>query len=103
MVPGPYSPINPQTGIPLPLPVEQDGVKIPSSQYPHTQLGYREGSKGGYRQTRTWSENGQLIKDIDWTDHSRPQNHPNPHEHIWLPNPTGGSAQRGPTKPLELD
>ncbi|NET47729.1 MAG: hypothetical protein F6K09_03190 [Merismopedia sp. SIO2A8] len=103
MVQRPYIPINPKTGIPLSLPVDQYGVKIPSSPYPHTQLGYQEGRKKSDRQTRTWGENGQLIKDIDWTDHGRPQNHPNPHEHLWLPTPTGGSAQRGPTKTLELD
>ncbi len=38
---------------------------------------------------------GRPVKDIDFTDHGRPQNHPNPHEHKWKPNPTGGT----PTTP----
>ena len=37
---------------------------------------------------------GILI--IDFTDHERPQNHLNPHQHEWIPNPTGGTRIRNP-------
>jgi hypothetical protein len=83
-----------------PLPRDKNGVPIPDSEYPHTQLGNKKGSKGTYRQTREWGSNGQLNKDTDWTDHGRPGNHSNPHDHDWIPNPTGGSLQRGPAKPV---
>jgi hypothetical protein len=83
-----------------PLPRDKNGMPIPDSEYPHTQLGTKKGSKGTYRQTREWGTNGQLKKDTDWTDHGRPSNHPNPHDHEWIPNSTGGSLQRGPAKPF---
>ena len=82
-------------GKPLPLPRGLDGELAPSVASPHTQLGWREGRKGGYRQTREFGENGKPVKDIDWTDHGRPKHHSNPHEHPWMENPTGGSPMRG--------
>jgi RHS repeat-associated protein len=97
----PYIPTNPDTGKPLPLPRDEHGIPIPDSTYPHTQLGGKASRKGDYGQSREWGENGQLNKDIDWTDHGRPNEHPdNPHQHPWLPNPSGGTPQRGPQEPL---
>ncbi|MCH9609382.1 MAG: hypothetical protein S4CHLAM45_05230 [Chlamydiales bacterium] len=52
--------------------------------------------KGKYPQAREFDENGEPVRDIDFTDHGRPKNHPNPHEHKWEPNPTGGTPQRSP-------
>lgn len=41
------------------------------------------------------------MKGIDFTDHGRPQIHPNPHEHPYELNPTGGTPIRGDARPLE--
>jgi hypothetical protein len=40
------------------------------------------------------------VKDIDFTDHGRPDQHENPHEHPYVPNPTGGTPMRGKDRPL---
>ena len=66
----------------------------PEANVPHTELGTREGTKGKYPQAREFDAQGKPVKDIDFTDHERSQNHPNPHEHKWNPNPTGGTPQR---------
>lgn len=80
-----------------PLPVNEDGVPVPSSEYPHSQIGSKEGRNGKYRQTREWGDNGEVKKTTDWTDHGR--GHPNPHDHECIPNPAGGTPKRGPAKP----
>jgi hypothetical protein len=68
----------------------------------HTQLGTREGRKGDYTNAREFDENGKPVKDVDFTDHGLPQTHPdNPHQHPYVPNPTGGTPQRGPAEPLQ--
>ncbi|WDZ74299.1 hypothetical protein PWW31_29230 [Vibrio harveyi] len=88
------------------LPRTEHGVPVPDSDLPHTQLGVKKGRKGAYTQAREWGYdlNGKLEpkRDIDFTDHGRPQNHPNPHQHDWEANPTGGTPQHGFAKPLEL-
>ena len=43
-----------------------------------------------------------VTRDIDFTDHGRPKEHPNPHQHDYIPNPTGGTLQHGPAKDLEI-
>ena len=43
--------------------------------------GQRQGSKGPYKQAREFDENGNPVRDIDHTDHGRPGQHPNPHQH----------------------
>ncbi len=45
-------------------------------------------------------KDGKAVRDIDFTDHGRPQNHTYPHQHRWVENPTGGSLRRGDTEPL---
>jgi hypothetical protein len=82
------------------LPRDANGVPIPDSQYPHTQLGTKQGSKGAYGQAREFGEGGKPVKDIDFTDHGR-SDHPDPHQHRFLENETGGTPKRGPTEPLE--
>lgn len=74
---------------------------VPETDTLHTELGTQNGTKGKYPQARKFDAQGRPVKDIDFTDHGRPQNHPNPHEHKWKPNPTGGIPPRFPeAKPL---
>lgn len=44
-------------------------------------LGTKKGSKGKYSQAREYGDKGELIRDVDFTDHGRPHNHPCPHQH----------------------
>jgi hypothetical protein len=63
-------------------------------------LGVRDDGGGEYRQARQWELNrasGRLepTRDIDFSDHGRPEYHPNPHQHLLMPNnpqkyPAGG-------------
>ncbi|MBS0625363.1 MAG: hypothetical protein JSS32_04865 [Verrucomicrobia bacterium] len=74
---------------------------VPETDAPHTELGTRNGEKGPYPQAREFDAQGKPVKDVDFTDHGRPKNHPNPHEHQWKPNPTGGTPERSnEAKPL---
>ncbi len=81
-------------GNPFPLPRNTHGEFAPSSSAPHSQIGWREGRKSGYRQTREFGEHGKPVKDTDWTDHGRPRQHQSPHDHLWIDNPTGGTPRR---------
>ncbi|WP_323141130.1 RHS repeat-associated core domain-containing protein [Massilia phyllosphaerae] len=86
------------------LPRDPNGnpVRDPEAEGAHTQLGQKDGRRGKYDQGREWDADGNPVKDIDFTDHGRPQqNHPNPHEHRYKPNPTGGTPQHGPAQPLQ--
>ncbi|MFV8987030.1 RHS repeat-associated core domain-containing protein [Serratia fonticola] len=89
-----------------PLPRDSYGNPVPDVELPHTQLGTKKGRKGEYTQAREWGydDNGKLvpIRDIDFTDHGRPKEHPNPHQHDYLPNPTGGTPQHGPAVELVM-
>ncbi|MEV6493687.1 hypothetical protein AB0M20_34465 [Actinoplanes sp. NPDC051633] len=82
------------------LPRDGNGIPTPESDYPHTELGVNDGRHGDYPQAREFDGNGQPVKDVDFTDHGRPSQHPNPHEHPYVPNPTGGSPRRGQAQPL---
>ena len=88
------------------LPRDKFGNPIPDTNIPHTQLGTKSGRKGDYTQAREWGydAHNQLVpkRDIDFTDHGRPGNHPNPHQHDYIMNPTGGTFQHGPAKELEM-
>jgi len=75
------------------LPKNSDGQPVPSSNYPHTQIGLKEGRNTVYRQTREWGYNGDIVKDIDWTNHGR-VDHSMPHVHDYINNITGGSKNR---------
>lgn len=85
------------------LPRDRGGEPTPDSDAdgPYTQLGRKEGGKGSYPQAREFDSDGKPVKDIDFTDHGRPSQHPNPHQHTYEDNPTGGTRQRGPVEPLE--
>ena len=79
------------------LPVTEHGVPVPETDVPHTELGTRKGRKEKYPQAREFDKNGNPVKDIDFTDHGRPTKHSNPHQHIYKPNPTGGTPIRDPS------
>jgi len=92
---------------PIPLPQYPTGEPKPSVPYPHTQVGTKDGRKGPYPKSREWDygKDGKVEpkKDIDWTDHGRPSQHPNnPHEHEWVPNETGGTPKHGPAQPVQM-
>jgi hypothetical protein len=93
-----YVPTGPD-GRPLALPRGPNGELAPSSMDPHTQIGWQEGRRGGYVQTREFGPNGQPVRQVDWTDHGRPARHTDPHVHDYVPNPTGGTPQHGPARP----
>ena len=78
-----------------------DAAPDPEAEGPYTQLGKREGRNGNYDKAREFDASGRPVRDIDFTDHGRPSNHPNPHQHDYLPNFTRGTQQRGPTRPLK--
>ena len=95
-----YVPRDPITGEKLELPRGPDGELSPSSQFPHSQVGWKEGRKGGYVQTREFGFNGKPVKQVDWTDHGRAaQGHTNPHVHDYLIDPNGGTPAHGPARP----
>ena len=68
---------------------------------PHTQLGTKRRPGEKYPQAREFDSNGKPVKTIDFTDHGKPWNHPNPYKHPCEPNPTGGTPGRGGAKPLD--
>lgn len=69
------------------LPRYPSGRPKPESPYPHTQLRRR---KGRYPQSREFDENGRPVRDIDWTDHGRPDWHTDPHQHLYGPDGSRG-------------
>lgn len=83
-----------------PLPLTENGIPLPETDAPHTELGTRDGSKGKYPQAREFDKDGKPVRDIDFTDHGYPKKHPNPHQHRQEPNPTGGTPQRGNPEPV---
>src|SRR5262249_1214934 len=83
-----------------PLPQTQDGVFIPDTDAPHTQLGTCTGKKRQYPKAREFGENGEPIRDIHFTDHGFPDNHTNPHQHRHEENSTGGTKTRIRAEPL---
>jgi RHS repeat-associated protein len=88
------------------LPRDKNGNPIPdkeASGNPHTQLGTKKGSKGKYTQAREFDQNGKPVKDVDFTDHGRPSEHTNPHEHTYKENKTGGTPSRGTPQPLNKE
>lgn len=92
------------------LPRDKNGNPIPDVNVPHTQLGTKPGRKGNYTQAGEWgygendNDNDNVVPKmiIDFTAHGRPNEHPNPHQHDYIPNPTGGTPQHGPAKDLEI-
>lgn len=87
-----------------PLPRDEKH-KTPSpdieAEGPYTQLGMKEGRRGSYPQAREFDAEGKPIRDIDFTDHDRPDLHTNPHQHRYKPNQTGGTLKREDAEPME--
>jgi hypothetical protein len=90
------------------LPTDKQGIPLPDSPDPHTQLGRSKPKYGAEPQAREWGHgsnaNLQPTRDIDFTDHGSPSIHPSPHQHSLTPNnptlaPQGG-FRRGPPEPL---
>lgn len=81
------------------LPRDQHGQPIPDTNAPHTQLGTKSGRNGDYTQGREFDADGHVVRDIDFTDHGRA--HPNPHQHRYVDNPTGGTRQRSGPEPIQ--
>ncbi|GAA5155838.1 MULTISPECIES: hypothetical protein [Amycolatopsis] len=77
-----------------PLPRAKDGVPVPDVDAPHAQLDAEPGRNGSYPQTREFDADGNPVRNIDFTDHGRMRNHPNPHQRTWQSNPTVGKPQR---------
>jgi hypothetical protein len=72
-----------------------EGVRIAESEYSHIELGWQVSTTGtAYPQAREWDDDGNMVRDIDFTDHNRPKLHPNPHYHLWEPNQMVGSRKR---------
>jgi len=67
--------------------------------HPILNLVKKEGIKGRYPKAREFDESGNLIRDIEFTDHGR-SDHPNPHQHMRENNPTGGTRTREPAEPV---
>jgi hypothetical protein len=66
-----------------PLPRDpKTGRPVPDSPYPHTQIGIRASRRTGqtYIQAREFGYNGEIIRDIDFTNHQR-FDHTNLHQH----------------------
>ncbi|QVL55416.1 MAG: hypothetical protein KFB95_08925 [Simkaniaceae bacterium] len=69
---------------------------LPDTDAPHTQLGSKISKKTNkpYPQAREFDAQGKPVRDIDFTDHGRPHEHPNPHQHVYKDSQTGGTLQR---------
>ncbi|NGX46642.1 MAG: putative deoxyribonuclease RhsC [Chlamydiae bacterium] len=83
-----------------PLPANEHGEPIPDTDSSHTQLGTRNGSKGKYPKAREFDSQGKPVRDIEFTDHGRPHDHPNPHQHRREDNSTGGTKSKEDAEPL---
>ena len=86
-----------------PLKRDNNGNAKPDSEArgtSHTQLGFKEGRKGKYKQGREFDSNNKPVKDLDFTDHGRPDQHTSPHQHRYRENETGGTRRRGKAEPL---
>jgi hypothetical protein len=81
------------------LPRDKFGNPVPESSLPHSQLGKEQGRKGEYFSAREFGKDGKPVRDIHFTDHGR-NGHPNPHQHKYESNPTGGTPKRGDPQPL---
>jgi len=82
-------------------PIEQfNRYRYANGKGPHTQRGQRDGRNGKDDQAREFDGSGRPVKTIDFTDHGRPGNHTNPHEHPHEPSATGGTPSRGRARPL---
>ncbi|QDG54391.1 hypothetical protein FIV42_27695 [Persicimonas caeni] len=89
------------------MPKTKHGEHQADTDAPHSQIATKRSKrgKGDYTQAKEWGydEDGNLVpkRQIDFTDHGRPDKHTSPHQHKYVPNETGGSPKRGEPEPLE--
>lgn len=82
----------------------KDGIYLPESMHPHTRLAMKEGRTSTYPQAMEFTYGGKPTKRIDFTDHGRPSNHPNPHQHRYKENSSGGTLEiDDKIEPLTID
>ena len=105
-----------EQGNPVPLAkqrVNNQDIPLPDPRAegrPHTVIGGKVSSETGevYRQTATFDgdawprANGHDVprSEVHWTDHGRPWDHTNPHQHIFMYDETKGGWYRGPQMPF---
>lgn len=98
----PYKPSNPENELKND-PVTGNPVVDEEAQGTyHTQTGQKTSDERGetYPARRTINEAGKVVEEIDYTDHDRPNDHPNPHKHVRDPE-TGKRGGPEPLKPNE--
>lgn len=82
----------------------RDERRIPSADGeasgPHSRLGTTKTGKGPQNKAAEFDGKGNAVKEIDFTDHGKPDKHANPHEHPIDPNST---KPRGSGRPLNVD
>jgi hypothetical protein len=71
----------------------------------HSQLGTRNNSKATpgktYPNAQEFDAEGKPVREIDFTDHGMPKEHPNPHQHVRGPESHPGAGRpRGSPEPL---
>ncbi|GAA4263239.1 hypothetical protein GCM10022255_105990 [Dactylosporangium darangshiense] len=78
---------------------DKGGKAIPDVEgRAHTQLGRNNvGKPSEYNAAHEFDENGRLVRQSHWSDHSDPRLHPNPHQHVY--DPVTGA--RGTVEPFE--
>lgn len=88
---------DPKSGAPQPDP-EAEGTA-------HSQLGTRNNSKSQPGKTfpnaQEFDDEGKPVREINFTDHGMPNEHPNPHQHVRGPEKNPGAGRpKGPPTPL---
>jgi RHS repeat-associated protein len=76
-------PTDPKTGVPI---GEKKADGTPAGA--HSQIGKKTSANpgtGDYTKGREFDSSGRRVKDVDFTDHGRPKDHQNPHQHRYTP------------------
>lgn len=66
--------------------MDKHGVPVAEGKHLHTQLGTNR--KGKYPQAREFGADGEIMRDIDFTDYGRPHDYTRPHQHKYVENET---------------
>jgi len=65
---------------------DEHGRPLPDVDAPHSQLGRNNlGKPSEYNAAHEFDEDGRLVRQIHWSDHSDPSVHTNPHQHPYDP------------------
>lgn len=77
------------------IPRSKEPIRDEGAEGAHTQLGKENGRKGKYTKAREFDKDGNRLRDIEFTDHDRPEDHPhNPHQHKYKENETGVTRKK---------